>query len=596
MAELRIAPNLVLPIDVVTQRFGVFGMTDSGKTYFALVLAEEMLAAGAQIVFLDPLGVGWGLKAVAEGSGLDPADLPPLVVLGGEHGDLPLTPDAGAATADLALQEGLSLVLDLKGFESDEDQVRFAAAFASRLYRQIRQHPMHLIVDEADIFAPQSPELKDVIACRRAFDNLVRRTRVEGLGVTLISQRPAVVSKNLMSQVNTLVAMRLAAPQDQGAVENWYRTHAGDEQRKTVMSSLASLPTGDCWVFSPLNGDIFVRTRARPRHTFDSSATPRVGDAPARPRMSTTLDLSALRERLAAQIAAAENEDPALLRRRIEDLQRQLRERPVETVVERVEVPVLRAGEAERLAATADNMAAMGKDMLAVAGEIRAALATVSPRPEAPAPEPASRPVPPPPKPAAPAAQERRATHRAAPTPKPAPTAVSDRALLPDAQRRLLDTLAAFEALGVRAVHRKNAAVWSNISPTSSALDNHLARLEGAGLVAYPSGGFVALTDAGRKLAQATPAPATVAELHAAWLRHLPTGPRAFLRALLDYRKREMLSVPRVPLAVAADFSATSSSVDKHLAALKELGLVHYPKPGTVAATDLLFPNLEKKG
>lgn len=45
-ADLRIAPTLTLPIDAVTQTFAVLGKRGSGKTTTAVVLTEELLAAG----------------------------------------------------------------------------------------------------------------------------------------------------------------------------------------------------------------------------------------------------------------------------------------------------------------------------------------------------------------------------------------------------------------------------------------------------------------------------------------------------------------------------------------------------------------------
>lgn len=44
MSKLHISPSLSLPIDAVTQKFGILGRTGSGKSYAATKLAEEMAA------------------------------------------------------------------------------------------------------------------------------------------------------------------------------------------------------------------------------------------------------------------------------------------------------------------------------------------------------------------------------------------------------------------------------------------------------------------------------------------------------------------------------------------------------------------------
>jgi DNA helicase HerA-like ATPase len=66
-ATLRLAPSLVLPLNAVTRKHAFLGTTGSGKTYGATKLAELMIAAGAQIVALDPVGVWWSLRLAADG-------------------------------------------------------------------------------------------------------------------------------------------------------------------------------------------------------------------------------------------------------------------------------------------------------------------------------------------------------------------------------------------------------------------------------------------------------------------------------------------------------------------------------------------------
>src|ERR1700730_4261113 len=110
--KLRISHSLSLPIDAVTQKFGILGRTGSGKSYASTKLAEEMLDAKAQIVVLDPVGVWWGLRVLKDGK-TEGYNIP---VLGGMHGDIPLEPGAGALIADLIVDKVISAVVDLSGF------------------------------------------------------------------------------------------------------------------------------------------------------------------------------------------------------------------------------------------------------------------------------------------------------------------------------------------------------------------------------------------------------------------------------------------------------------------------------------------------
>src|ERR1044072_6374951 len=121
--KLHISDSLSLPIDAVTQKFGLLGRTGSGKSYCATKLAEEMLDARAQIVALDPVGVWYGLRTGFA-----------IPVFGGLHGDIPLESGGGALIADLIVDRGLSAVVDVSQFESDRDKAHFARDFAGRLF------------------------------------------------------------------------------------------------------------------------------------------------------------------------------------------------------------------------------------------------------------------------------------------------------------------------------------------------------------------------------------------------------------------------------------------------------------------------------
>ncbi len=61
--KVKMADNLGLPVDVVTQRLAFLGRTGSGKSHSVGVLVEELLKAGQQVVIIDPKGDFWGLRA-----------------------------------------------------------------------------------------------------------------------------------------------------------------------------------------------------------------------------------------------------------------------------------------------------------------------------------------------------------------------------------------------------------------------------------------------------------------------------------------------------------------------------------------------------
>src|SRR5690349_4691488 len=192
-------------------------------------MAEEMVKAGLPWVALDPTGVWWGLTSSADGK----SEGLPVIVIGGPHGHIPLEPSAGKVIANLVIDHPGWYVIDFSRFNNASDERRFAAEFGVQLYRRKQRLPsaLHLFVDEADMFVPQKLP-KDGKAMFDAFDAIVRRGGVYGLGVTLITQRPAIVNKDVTTQCETLIALQTTAPQDQDPVFDWVGRNGTDEQLK----------------------------------------------------------------------------------------------------------------------------------------------------------------------------------------------------------------------------------------------------------------------------------------------------------------------------------------------------------------------------
>jgi len=307
-----------LPLEAVTQTFGILAKRGVGKTYLALKMVEGMLAVHQQVVVVDPLGVTWGLRLDAAGQRASGAE---LVIFGGEHGDVPLEETAGAMIAEWVVAEGHSAVLDLSLMRKAA-QVRFMTDFAERLYQKNRR-PLHLVLDEADAFAPQRP-MPGQQRMLGAVEDLVRRGRARGLGITLVTQRAAVLNKNVLTQVEVLVALRTVGAPDRKAMDEWVQAHGTAEERATFMSSLASLPKGTAWFWSPGWLECFTRVAVGRRATYDSSSTPAVGGRAPALRELAPIDLERLSADMRATVERAKANDPKALRARVAELERQL--------------------------------------------------------------------------------------------------------------------------------------------------------------------------------------------------------------------------------------------------------------------------------
>lgn len=322
MKTLHLAKDLRLPLDAVTETFAILGRRGSGKTHTAVVMAEEMLDAGVPIVVLDPLDVWWGLRVSKDGkqAGF------PIYVAGGSHEDIPLTPDSGKVLADAVVDRAFPIILSIRHL-SKSDQRRFVGEFCERLYDRKadpkHRTALHVFIDEADAFVPQRL-LPGGERCFGAVDTLVRRGRSSGLAPTLISQRPQVINKDVLSQTEVLVSHQLTGPQDRKALEAWIVANDTEDQQATFMGSLASLQKGEAWFWSPGLLKIFQRVQVRDRRTFDSSATPKPGMATAAPKAFAKVDLEQLTAEIQSTIVKAKADDPRELRKQIKALEAQV--------------------------------------------------------------------------------------------------------------------------------------------------------------------------------------------------------------------------------------------------------------------------------
>lgn len=309
----------IIPEAALSQHIAVLGKTGSGKTFaMKAALVEPALAAGRRVAIVDPTAAWWGLRSSRDGRGAGF----PILVLGGDHGDLPLPALGGAAVARLIAEQGVNLVADTSLMTVGE-RTRWFIDFAGTLYR-LNRAPLQLVLDEAHMFAPQgkTPD-PDAGRMLHAANTLGSAGRSRGIRVTMITQRPAKLHKDLLTCADTLIAMRVLAPQDRAAVKDWIDGCGDQAQGKVVLDSLANLQRGEGWVWFP-EGAHLVRSKFPAIKTFDSSATPEDGHQVAAPKRAADVDLSEIKKMLADAAAEAEANDPKALRKKIAELEKLL--------------------------------------------------------------------------------------------------------------------------------------------------------------------------------------------------------------------------------------------------------------------------------
>jgi uncharacterized protein len=569
MSVLRISPDLTMPEDAVTQTFVFFGKRGSGKSNGGVVMAEEMAHIGASWVALDPVGHWWGLKAKGDGSpGLE------VLVFGGPHCDIPLEHTAGAVMADVVLDTRARIVLCTVEF-SRAQRAQFVTDFCERLLQRelVERLPLHVFLEEADQFAPQRP-FPDEARMLAAVDNLERRGRQGGVGVTLITQRSARINKDLTTQAEVLVAFRTLGPQDRDAIDDWIKYHEAGSRRQEVLETLSKLAAGESWIWSPEWLELFARVQWRRRETFDAAETPKLGAKAIKPHLAK-VDLDQIRDRMAATIERAKKDDPKELRKEIGRLKRELESKsvPPEKVVERIEVPVITDEQWKRLD---DFTRRLEDEAFKIGSALGGAL-----------------------RPGEAGGQIRAAGHRPpvlvgdGPMPRQqiptlaAPKSPSNGAVT-GPQQHILDALARLETIRVPMPAKAQVALFAGASPRSSSFVNNLGALRSAGLIQYPQPGRVSLTHAGAGMTETVvPGGApTVLELHRQ-VERLVSGPQWRILEVLILTYPEALAKETV--AEKSGASPRSSSFVNNLGALRSLGFIDYPTPGWVVVQPVLM-------
>jgi ribosome-binding protein aMBF1 (putative translation factor) len=130
-----------------------------------------------------------------------------------------------------------------------------------------------------------------------------------GFRLISITQRPAKLHKDVLTQLSTLVALGVTSPQDRDAVKAWVDGNADREQARVVYDSLARLAVGEGWIWAP-DHEILERVKFPPIKTLDTSKTPKAGDARITAPVLAEADLAKIAKQIAA-IEAAQSKPPA---------------------------------------------------------------------------------------------------------------------------------------------------------------------------------------------------------------------------------------------------------------------------------------------
>lgn len=549
-----LARGLDLPNDAITQKLALLARSGAGKTYCGMMLTEQFLASKSQVIVLDPVGVWYGLRLQADGKKAA-FDIP---VLGGEHGDIGLVGDMGAAVAEALVTSGSSAVLDVSSMRKG-DRKRFVTDFAEEFFHKKKTHrsPVHLIVEEAQVFIPQrsGPEEARMLG---AMEDLCKLGRNYGVGYTLISQRPQAVNKDVLNQVECLILLQMTGPHERKAVKEWASEVAG-EAPMDIDTVLPALNIGEAVVWSPAWLRLCRQVKLNKKTTYDASATPVFGSKAATTALQV-LDMGRLKDMLKSHTEKLVAADPKVLRKQLAQAQAELA-----AANKRIEVlstapkahPVVQAG------ITANQRAVLQK--------MRVAMDTMSARLSVIAGE------------QPPVDSLGKSTAKSSKT----PLIVAGTGRLKSGARRMLMALTTTRS-GV--LSKIELATLTGLAMHGGTFQTYLGMLRRGEHVRDDdhNNDLIILTERGRAeiAGEELSVPKSSMEVISLWEQHLKDGAVRMLRKLVEVHPK---GLSKNELAVSTNVSSAGGTFQTYLGALRRNGLA-VVQDDTVLASPSVFP------
>jgi len=270
--------SIDLPVvELLTGRGFVTGKSGSGKSNTASVLVENLLENNFPVLVVDTDGEYYGLKEEFE-----------LLHAGADDEcDIQVSPEHAEKLATLALEGNVPIILDVSGYLDDDEAKELLLSVARHLFAKEKKlkKPFLMLVEEVHEYIPEGGGLDET---GKMLIKIGKRGRKHGLGIVGISQRPADVKKDFITQCDWLVWHRLTWNNDTNVVSRII-----DAEHANAVEDLGD---GEAFLMTDWSESV-RRVQFHRKRTFDAGATPGLDDF-ERPELKSVSDdlVSDLRE------------------------------------------------------------------------------------------------------------------------------------------------------------------------------------------------------------------------------------------------------------------------------------------------------------
>lgn len=229
---VQIGSKFKFPLEIVYQVLFVGGKRGSGKSWTSAVLMEEFERHGLQFVCFDALDAHGHLCELDGIESIEPQ----------RHETINMK-----KLVERLQQSGSSLIINMSGLGLEMQQRLIADYCEGILETMISDKGLMTFFEECQDFIPQMGRPQSFAPIVR----LCKLGRAKGYGVALISQRPAAVSKEALSQASVYMIHNIINTKDLNALKEQLSFGTDKATINKILSGITYAESGDMVCYAP---------------------------------------------------------------------------------------------------------------------------------------------------------------------------------------------------------------------------------------------------------------------------------------------------------------------------------------------------------